>query len=253
MGQEPDIAVEMNTKASQSASRSRLSLIMMGAGVTALVTAATLFVLTFTGVLDDGSGSSGPGTVTGFGRIDLAGLQAQAPQSTPTPAPLPPSDAPISRMVIPAIEVDAPISVKGVGADGVMEAPDGPWDISWYDFTARPGFGGNAVFSGHVDYIDVGPAVLWRLNELAQDDLVEVLLQDGTVYQYHLVAMENVDAENVDVGSIVGPTEQEIVTIITCAGTFNRSSGQYDQRLIIRAVRVTNHVEPPRVEAAPDR
>ena len=191
-----------------------------------------MFYFSFTGT----NGNSGPETVTGFGNIfDVA------PPATPTEPPpnvAPPSDAPIARLVIPAIDVDAPVTVKGVDANGVMENPDGPWDVAWYEFTARPGFGSNAVFSGHLDYAGVGPAVFWRLRELEQDDIVEVHLEDGTVYRYRVIAKDQVYAATADVGAIVGPTAQEIVTLITCAGTFDPVTGQYDQRLIIRAERI---------------
>lgn len=153
-------------------------------------------------------------------------------------------------MLIPAIGVDAPISVKGVDPDGQMEAPNGPWDISWYDFTARPGFGSNAVFSGHVDYYEIGPAVLWNLKDVVENDLVEVRLTDGTVYRYQVFAMESVDAEMPDIAKIVGSTEEEIVTLITCIGTFDPIKGSYDQRLIVRAQRVRSH-PPPHVAASP--
>lgn len=219
----------------------RLSVIIMAAGLGALLSAALLFVLTLAGIVGDGTKYSGPGTVTAFGNIyDL-------PRAQPTATLPPPSNAALARIVIPQIEVDAPISIKAVDANGVMETPDGPWDVAWYDFTARPGFGSNAVFSGHLDYVDVGPAVFWRLRELAPNDLVEVRLEDGTVYQYQVVAMDTVDAETVDVGKIVGPTEQEMVTLITCAGTFDPTTRQYDQRLIVRANRVygTPAQEPP--------
>ena len=208
----------------------RLSLAVMAAGVAALIGAAALLVLNLTGAIGETS-YSGPGTVTGFGNID----SLPPPQPTPT---VPPSNAPIARIVIPKIEVDAPISTKGVDANGVMETPDGPWDVAWYDFSARPGFGSNAVFSGHVDYVNVGPAVFWGLKDLTQGDIVDVRLDDGTAYQYRVAAMETIDAATADIGRIIGATEQEVVTLITCIGTFNQATGQYDQRLIVRAERI---------------
>lgn len=228
----------MQVRDPRNALSKRLSLIVMTVGVAALGAAAVLFALTTTGVLG-GSKYGGPGTVTGFGSLDLSALRP-----TPTLPPTPPSDAPIERIVMPAIEVDAPITVKGVDGAGVMENPDGPWDVAWYDFSARPGFGSNAVFSGHVDYIDIGPAVFWRLRELIENDLVEIRLEDGTVYQYQVVAMESVDAETADIAKIVGATEEEMVTLITCIGDFDPSTGQYDQRLIVRAQRVAGYPPP---------
>src|SRR4030042_1514575 len=84
-----------------------------------------------------------------------------------------PSDSPPLRIVIPHIGVDALIHTKDMDADGVMEPPDGPEDVAWYGFTARPGSGSNAVFSAHVDYRGYGPAVFADLKKPAKGDLLE--------------------------------------------------------------------------------
>jgi LPXTG-site transpeptidase (sortase) family protein len=132
-----------------------------------------------------------------------------------------------------------------------MIAPDGPIDVAWYDFTSKPGFppqqledgtfaGGNAVFSGHVDYHDYGPAVFWNVGQLEQGDTIEVRLEDGTVYTYAVAEKEQIYADGAAVGEIVGPSANEIITLITCGGTFDNVSGQYDQRVIVRAQRVSD-------------
>jgi LPXTG-site transpeptidase (sortase) family protein len=212
----------------------RFSLTIMGAGLAALAGAAVLFILMLTGTV--GKGYSGPGTAVGIpGDI----RQYLTPVATPTSA-IPPSEAPIARIVIPGFEVDAPVVVRGVDAAGVMEPPDGPENVAWYEFSAKPGFGSNAVFSGHVDYINYGPAVFWPLKDLEKGDIVEVRLEDGTVYQYKVANREQVGA-NVSadqIAQIVGPTQQEIITLITCGGTFDASIGQYDNRVVVRAERV---------------
>ena len=93
-----------------------------------------------------------------------------------------PSSAPLTRLVIPKAKVDARIVTLGIDGNGVMQSTSNAYDIAWYDFSARPGAGGNAVFSGHVDYHDVGPAVFWNLRDLQPGDVIEVHLDDGTVY-----------------------------------------------------------------------
>ena len=204
----------------------KLSLVIMAAGLASLVAAAVLFVLT----LSSNDEYSGPGTSTVFDEPFDPSIFA-----TPT---VPPSEAPIAEIAIPRFDVQAPIVVRGVDAQGIMETPDGPTDVAWYDFTARPGFGSNAVFSGHVDYINYGPAVFWNLKDLEANDIIEVRLQDGTVYQYAVKEREMVLAAGADVGKIVGPSDAEIITLITCGGGFDSSVGQYDQRVIVRAQRV---------------
>jgi len=234
-------AAELNTK--RNSRLSRLSLIVMGAGVASLVAAVTLFVLTLTGALGT-NGYSGPGTITGPIK-DIRDVLT--PQPTATPDLPPPSDAPIARIAIPRFEVDAPVVVRSVDAEGVMQTPDGPEDVAWYDFSAKPGYGSNAVFSGHVDYINYGPAVFWNLKDLELDDAVEVRLVDGTVYTYRVVAKEQVYAATANIGEIVGGTPRDIVTLITCGGSWDGQ--QYDQRVIVRAARTLDAA--PAVGSAP--
>jgi sortase (surface protein transpeptidase) len=99
------------------------------------------------------------------------------PEELVTPTALAPAALPV-RLVIPKIGIDAPVTVKGLDPSGAMQNPNGPEDVAWYDFTARPGQGGNTVFSGHLNYHDYGPAVFARLWEMTAGDLVEV--------RYHL-------------------------------------------------------------------
>lgn len=171
-----------------------------------------------------------------------------APQATRVvepPSPIPePSQAAIARLKIPAIKVDAPISVKGVDSHGVMEDPNSWYDVVWYNFSGRPGFGSgnNAVFAGHVDYIHHGPAVFWDLNKLKPGDPVDVVLGDGTDYTYRVTSMAVYGANDAPVDQIIGPTSTESVTLITCNGTF--SAGEYNNRLVVRAERLDSTPRP---------
>jgi LPXTG-site transpeptidase (sortase) family protein len=162
---------------------------------------------------------------------------AATPKPTATPAPSLIATPPV-RLLIPAIGVDAPITVKGLRPDAVMDVPDGPEDVAWYNFTARPGMGGNAVISGHLDYRNYGAAVFWRLKELREGDIVEVRLADGSVLRYQVSLRLSYDARLAPVPEIVGPTSREVVTLITCGGTFDSGSRSYSQRLVVRAERI---------------
>jgi LPXTG-site transpeptidase (sortase) family protein len=147
-----------------------------------------------------------------------------------------------SRLVIPKIGVDAPFSVKQVGTDGQMPNPNGPEDVAWYDFSQWPGLGGlpgkggNTVLAGHVDYINYGPAVFWRLQELEVGDTVEIQLGDGTKATYKVEFNKTIEAAAADWTPIVEATADESVTLITCGGEF--SAGHYTNRQIIWGRRV---------------
>ena len=90
------------------------------------------------------------------------------------------------RVVVPSIGVDAPVSVKTIGPDGVMQPPDEPEDVAWYDFSARPGGGGNAVFSAHVDY-PLRAGGLRTAKRPEEGRRRQVHLADGSVHDYEVV------------------------------------------------------------------
>lgn len=224
--------------------QNRLSVALISIGSVMIVAALTLMALVATGVVGGGNeGNSSLETVVGFG--DVITTPTAGPPPTPT-GQFPPGDnAPIDRLVIERAAIDAPVVQKGVDAQGVMQAPDNAYDTAWYDFSARPGFGGNAVFAGHVDYINVGPAVFWNIKDLEQGDIVEVRLQSGTTYRYSVVSKNQYDAATAPVEQIVGPTPTETVTLITCGGVFNPVTHQYDKRLVVRAERMPEPQQLP--------
>jgi LPXTG-site transpeptidase (sortase) family protein len=224
--------------------QNRLSIVLISIGTVLIIAAMALMGLVAAGTIGgDSNGNSSLDTVVGFGEV------ISTPTAGPTPTPTgkfpPGSNAPVTRLIIERAEIDAPVVVKSVDAAGVMQAPDNAFDTAWYDFSAHPGFGGNAVFAGHVDYIHVGKAVFWNIKDLEQGDLVQVRLQDGTVYKYAVVSKRQYNAAEAPVVEIVGPTPNETVTLITCGGTFNSATHQYDKRLVIRAERIAADATPP--------
>jgi len=146
------------------------------------------------------------------------------------------------RLIIPKIGVDAPFTYKLVGPDGQMPNPNGPGDVAYYDFAQWPGLGGlpnaggNVILAGHVDYINVGPAVFWDVDALAPGDIIQVRMQDGTLVEYAVEFNKWVDPGNSNWEAIVAGTGDESITLITCTGEF--SAGHYDKRQIVWGRRV---------------
>jgi len=177
-------------------------------------------------------------TATALPPLEAAGASADSGDSH---APSGPAAESGMRMVIPKIGVDAPVTVRVMGSDGVMGPPNGRFDVVWYDFSAfsglggYPGSSGNAVFSGHVDYHPHYTAVFWDLNQLAPGDIIEVYLPNGSVARYAVQWSETIDPET-DFISYCRDTGEGIITIVTCQGTFDPSTGQYNYRLVVRGV-----------------
>lgn len=139
---------------------------------------------------------------------------------------------------ITSIQVDAEIERRPI-VNGVMANPTGPFVVAWYGMTGRLGEpNGNVVLAGHVDYAGVGPAVFARVAELTEGDRIEVIGESLKNFRFAVTTSTYYDAVSAPVEEIIGPTEVESVTLITCGGTFDPSTQNYDQRLIVRAERI---------------
>lgn len=160
---------------------------------------------------------------------------------------LPSAAAPVETGVVPvAIQiptalVDAQVESIDI-VDGVMQDPTGPWVISWYKESPKLGQTGNILLAGHLDYWDVGPAVLYNINNLNQGDTISITGEDGIVYTYEIDWRENFETANAPLDKIVGPTDNESLTLITCGGPFDYANGVYLERTVVRAHRVDTPV-----------
>ena len=132
---------------------------------------------------------------------------------------------PARRVVIPKIEVDSP----------VVEAKiqDGEWLVPKFlaghlERTANPGENGNVVLSGHVESITSGN-VFARLEELRAGDGIALVAGDR---EFAYVVTSTILVANNDL-SVVEPTSEETITLITCAGVWNPLTRDYTRRLIV--------------------
>jgi LPXTG-site transpeptidase (sortase) family protein len=153
----------------------------------------------------------------------------------PTPEPPKRYDAAIKSIRIERIGVDAKIVTMGLLADGTMESPPKPDVVAYYGFTTKPGLGGNAVLSGHLDYRNYGPAVFANLKKLTPGDSIEIYLVDGTIIEYEVTALKQYPVELVPMREVLAETPGDTLTLITCGGSFG--GGQYSDRLVLRAAK----------------
>ncbi len=148
---------------------------------------------------------------------------------------------------IPSISVNATVNSETVGQNGQMGNPVGAYDVILYDFSGWPGLGGmpgqpgaNLVFAGHVDYYRIGacqcpgPAVFWSLRNLQAGATVTVNTPSGPI-NYSIQWVQWADPEG-DFTQFVRQTGQDVITLITCVGTFG--GGEYSNRLVARGVRI---------------
>ena len=162
-----------------------------------------------------------------------------AEEQTPVPPPL--GDQPY-EMVINKIGVDAPVQAYGLDDEQVPEVPtgdDAAQVVAWYNFSAQPGTGSNAVFAGHVTWY--GAAVFYNLSSLVQGDQIVLKGANGTQLVYEVSDIFAVDENDPNGRNIMFATPDDEITIITCEGTFiadpndHVAGGHYTQRGVVKA------------------
>ena len=145
------------------------------------------------------------------------------------------------RMIIEKIGVDAPVETYGLDENAVPIVPTGKDAgkvVVWYDFSAPPGMGSNAVFAGHVTWN--GPAVFKKLDALAVGDTIRLHGANGAEAVYRVTSTVAFDADDPRALDAMMPTDQDTVTLITCTGTYYRTDdptfgGAYTQRIFVQA------------------
>jgi len=176
------------------------------------------------------------------GPVILAASRVATTEPATTPEPV--EGVAPAELQIDSVGVDAPIELGNV-TDGVMQDPTGPWVVSWYEPLGKIGEGDNVVLAGHVDYYNAGPdggpgpAVFWDVRDLPAGDIIRVVGEDGKNYEYAVQWIERYDAAGltpeVIQNDIVGDTGEETLTLITCGGTFDPATGEYNERWVVRA------------------
>lgn len=178
---------------------------------------------------------------TEVGDVPTSGGVRPGPVGEPAPSVRRRGVEPVAIQV-PVIGLDAQTEVKEI-VDGVMQDPSGPFVVSWYRETANLGdtVKGNTVMAGHVDYWNVGPAVFYEIDALSEGDEIIVIGEDGTPFTYEFQWIETYPLEELTpevIEEIVGPNEDQVLTLITCGGVFDTVSGEYLSRTVVRALLV---------------
>ncbi|MHA3701557.1 class F sortase [Jatrophihabitans sp. YIM 134969] len=155
------------------------------------------------------------------------------PPLAATPRPVTPSVT--SRPVhldVPAIGVSTDLEGLGVLADGTLASPSA-WQVAgWFDAGVRPGDVGPAVIAGHVDST-AGPAVFYRLRDLAVGDTATVTRADGSVATFAVDTVARFPKAAFPTQAVYGRVAQPVLRLITCTGDFDRARRSYVDNLVV--------------------
>ena len=147
------------------------------------------------------------------------------------------------QMIIESLGVNAPVVEMGMDDENVPYVPLNAEDVAWYDFSPRPGDGGNTVFAAHINWGST-PGVFADLDDLQPGEIIRLISEDGVEYTYEVFDNFSVDPTDSDSLKVLAPTPTDTITLVSCAGTWvpdpddERLGGSYTDRIIVKAERV---------------
>lgn len=173
----------------------------------------------------------------------LAGVVTVTGQAAP-PAPQPVAISPTSGTAtavapaglpvgldIPSLDVDRTLIPLGRQPDGALDVPSDYDDVGiWSDRDDDA----PVVLAGHVDST-TGPAVFFRLAELAPGDDVVVLMDDGRRVRHVVERVEQHPKDAFPTFEVFGADGEGALRLVTCGGAFDRDERSYDDNVVVFA------------------
>jgi Sortase domain len=156
-----------------------------------------------------------------------------------------PRSAP-AQLALPSLGLSSWLGpARGLNADGTVDdAPlAGPtWSLPWwYDEGPSPGQSGSAVILGHVDSAlgQGNLGVFFRLGDLRAGQRVEVTLANHTTTQWVVTSVHLYSDAVFPDALVYARTGPPALRLVTCGGSFNWSTHEYESSLVVTARLVT--------------
>jgi sortase (surface protein transpeptidase) len=135
---------------------------------------------------------------------------------------------------VPSIGVRSGLVDLHLDRQGALKAPADYGTAGWFVDGPQPGQPGPAVIAGHVDSTD-GPAVFYRLAEMAAGDEVTVNRQGAAPVRFAVTRVEQYPKDAFPTAAVYGPVPGPELRLITCGGTFDRHAGSYRDNVVVYA------------------
>jgi LPXTG-site transpeptidase (sortase) family protein len=143
-----------------------------------------------------------------------------------------PGSAPV-RLDVASVAIHTPLVKLGLNPDETLEVPSEPMRAGWYTGSPTPGEQGPSVIAGHVDSVE-GPAVFYRLGQIAKGARVDVTRKDGSVARFEVIAVRSYAKSKFPTRTVYGNTDRSTLRLITC-GDWNDSTKEYDDNIVVFA------------------
>jgi Sortase domain len=147
--------------------------------------------------------------------------------STPTPTGFAPE-----QLVVPSLQIDAPLTATAVDDDGALVPPEDPARLAWWR-GVRPSTGaGSVLVAGHVDMHGYGRGPLARIVDLEPGDRAVLTGADGAKADYVLRGVTTLVKESLPAAELFGTGGPERLVLVTCGGTYDPDRASWDSNVI---------------------
>ena len=125
----------------------------------------------------------------------------------------------------------------GLGPDNVMEVPQAPDPIGWFDQSPTPGEVGPSVLAGHLTW-NGRDGVFRHLDALVPGDEIVVVRADGRRARFAVDLVAQYPKDAFPTARVYASTPEPQLRLITCAGDFRPGGGGYSENVVVYATLV---------------
>jgi LPXTG-site transpeptidase (sortase) family protein len=136
-----------------------------------------------------------------------------------------------SRIVIPAIDVDAQVVPVGIDKNGGMEVPSVGL-AGWYKLGPAPGASGPAVIVSHVSYAGTR-GVFYDLKRLEPGNQILIYDEGGEHAIFQVDSKETILKTELPTERIWSEGQAPLIRLITCGGRFDPKTRHYLSNVIV--------------------
>lgn len=136
------------------------------------------------------------------------------------------------RLLVEALDIDAPLVTTVVDTEGALVPPEDPAQLGWWR-GVRPGEGeGSVVVAGHIDSRRFGQGPLAQVVELDEGDRAVLVGSGGESAEYVVRGIQTFPKDAFPASDLFSTSGSERLVLVTCGGTFDPDRGGWDSNVV---------------------
>lgn len=155
------------------------------------------------------------------------------PPPSPSPTPSPTPGLIPATVIIPKLNIQAPVELVGVTDTNNMDVPKNAANLAWYMYGPKPSEPGNAVIAGHYDTPTGRPAVFYNLTKLEKGDEIEVISENAVRSVFVVTETASIPYDQFPNDLVFKSKPGINLNLITCGGIWDAKKKNYSERIVV--------------------